>query len=143
MSVGEGRIDTRWPGRRGILEKTITRWVSSAMALAFLGLAPLPASAQTQDVPQSATELKKLSLEELFAIEVTSVSKKPEKLSETAAAVHVVTDEDIRRSGALSIPEALRNIPGVELARVDSRQYALTARGFNSTTANKLLVLMQ
>src|SRR5258708_20903683 len=100
MSVGEGRSDTGWPGRRGILEKTITRWVSSAMALAFLGLAPLPSSAQTQDVPQSATELKKFSLEELFAIEVTSVSKKPEKLPETPPAVHLFTPQNIRRSGA-------------------------------------------
>ncbi|HXM75313.1 MAG TPA: Plug domain-containing protein, partial [Thermoanaerobaculia bacterium] len=98
--------------------------------------------AQTEEAVRPPTELKKLSLEELFEIEVTSVSKKPEKLSETAAAIHVVTDEDIRRSGAVSIPEALRDIPGVEVARVDSRQYAITARGFNSTTANKLLVLM-
>src|SRR5712664_3584813 len=98
--------------------------------------------AQTNELVQSASELKKMSLQELFDMEVTSVSKKPEKLSETAAAIHVVTDEDIRRSGALSIPEALRDIPGVEVARVDSRQYAITARGFNGTTANKLLVLI-
>ncbi|HXI82641.1 MAG TPA: TonB-dependent receptor [Verrucomicrobiae bacterium] len=98
--------------------------------------------AQTNEPVQSASELKRMSLQELFDIEVTSVSKKPEKLSETAAAIHVVTDEDIRLSGALSIPEALRDIPGVEVARVDSSQYAITARGFNGTTANKLLVLM-
>jgi len=54
----------------------------------------------------------------------------------------VVTDEDIRRSGALSIPEALRDIPGVEVARVGFESIRLTARGFNGTTANKLLVLM-
>ena len=112
------------------------------VALAVLGLFAPIASAQTEQAVRPPTELKKLSLEELFEMEVTSVSKKPEKLSETAAAVHVVTDEDIRRSGARSIPEALRDIPGVEVARVDSRQYAITARGFNSTTANKLLVLM-
>jgi iron complex outermembrane receptor protein len=112
------------------------------IALTVLGLLTCVASAQTDEPVRPPTELKKLSLEELFEMEVTSVSKKPEKLSEAAAAVHVVTDEDIRRSGAPSISEALRDIPGVEVARVDSRQYAITARGFNSTTANKLLVLM-
>src|SRR5207249_3643008 len=67
---------------------------------------------------------------------------KPEPLSSTPAAVKVVTGDDIRRMGALSIPEALRYIPGVEVARVDNRQYAITARGFNGTVANKLLVLI-
>ncbi|HLQ67520.1 MAG TPA: TonB-dependent receptor [Candidatus Limnocylindrales bacterium] len=86
--------------------------------------------------------LKKLSLEELFDLEVTSVSSKPEPVSEAAAAVRVVTGDDIRRMGALSIAEALRYIPGIEVARVDSRQYAITARGFNGTVANKLLVLI-
>jgi iron complex outermembrane recepter protein len=104
-------------------------------------LAPLPASAQTERV-QPPEALKQLSLEELFDLEVTSVSKKPEPVSRTAAAVHVVTADDLRRMGALSIPEALRYIPGVEVARVDSRSYAITARGFNGTVANKLLVLM-
>jgi iron complex outermembrane recepter protein len=91
---------------------------------------------------QAPQELKRLSLEELFDVEVTTVSQKPESLSKTAAAVHVVTQDDIRRMGALSIPEALRNIPGVEVAQVDARQYAITARGFNGTVANKLLVLI-
>jgi len=114
----------------------------SGLTVAALLLAIGPASAQTADAAQPASELKKLSLEELFGLEVTSVSRKPEKLSQTAAAIHVVTDEDIRRSGALSIPEALRDIPGVEVARVNSNQYAITERGFNGTVANKLLVLM-
>ena len=78
-------------------------------------------------------------LEELFDLQVTSVSQKPESLSQTAAAIHVVTQEDIRRMGVLDIPEALRNIPGVEVARVNSRDYAITARGFNGTVANKAL----
>ncbi len=91
---------------------------------------------------KSVAELKKMSLEELFNIEVISVSKKPEQLSAIPASVFVVTAEDIRRSGARSIPEALRNIPGIEVARVDARQYAITAHGFNGTTSNKLLILM-
>jgi iron complex outermembrane receptor protein len=129
-------------GRPRSSKRGFHRWRTLGLFLAALGLSALVAIAQTEEAVRPPTELKKLSLEELFEMEVTSVSKKPEKLSETAAAIHVVTDEDIRRSGAVSIPEALRDIPGVEVARVDSRQYAITARGFNSTTANKLLVLM-
>jgi iron complex outermembrane receptor protein len=88
------------------------------------------------------SELTELSLEELMNVEVTSVSKKTERLSDAAAAVYVITREDIRRSGYTSIPEILRLAPNLQVARVDSSQYAITARGFNSTTANKLLVLI-
>ena len=72
----------------------------------------------------------------------TDVSKKPEKLSEAAAAIFVITQEDIRRSGATSIPEALRMAPGIHVARINSNIWAVTARGLNDRFANKLLVLM-
>jgi iron complex outermembrane receptor protein len=75
-------------------------------------------------------------------IEVTSVSKKEEKLFQTAAAVFVITQEDIRRSGLTSIPELLRLAPGVEVARIDGTKWAVSARGFNGRLANKLLVLI-
>jgi iron complex outermembrane recepter protein len=75
-------------------------------------------------------------------VEVTSVSKKAERLSDAATSIFVITQEDIRRSGYTSIPEILRLAPNLQVARVDSSQYAITARGFNSTTANKLLVLI-
>src|SRR5213593_4746894 len=91
------------------------RGFTLGVVIAALLLAGFRAHAQTDEAIKPPSELKKLSLEELFDMQVTSVSKKPEKLSETAAALHVVTDEDIRRSGALSIPEALRDIPGVEV----------------------------
>ena len=87
-------------------------------------------------------QLKELSLEELMDIEVTSVSKRPERLSETASAIQVITQEDIRRSGATRMPEALRLASNLEVAQVDSRQWAISARGFNSPFANKLLVLI-
>jgi len=90
----------------------------------------------------SPSALKKLSVEELMDIEVTSVSRRPEKISETASAIQVVTQEDIRRSGATSLPEALRLASNLQVAQVDSRQWAISARGFNSTTADKLLVLI-
>src|SRR5437667_7977388 len=98
--------------------------------------------AQTQSVPQSAAKLKTLSMEQLMDIEVTSVSKRPEKLSETASAIQGITQADIRRSGATSLPEALRLASNLEVAQVDSRQWAISARGFNNTTANKMLVLI-
>lgn len=87
-------------------------------------------------------ELLSLSLEQLSNIEVTSVSKKAEKANEAPAAVFVITADDIRRLGATSIPEALRIVPGLNVARSGSHQWAVTARGFNDQFANKLLVLM-
>src|SRR5438876_10267137 len=87
-------------------------------------------------------DLKEKSLKELMEVMVTSVSKKSEKLSEAASAITVITQEDIRRSGATSLPEALRLAPNLEVAQVDSHEWAISARGFNGTTANKLLVLI-
>jgi len=91
---------------------------------------------------QQPRDLTEISLEELMNIEVTSVSKKEQKLSQVAAAVYVITQEDIRRSGATSIPEALRMAPGVQVARVNAGWWALSARGFNGLAANKLPVLV-
>ena len=87
-------------------------------------------------------ELKKLSLEQLLNIEVTSVSRRPEKLSDVASAIQVITQEDIHRSGATSLPEALRLASNLQVAQVDSSQWAISARGFNNTLANKLLVMI-
>jgi iron complex outermembrane receptor protein len=75
-------------------------------------------------------------------IEVTSVSRRPERLSDAASAVQVIRQEDIRRSGATSIPEALRLASNLHVAQVDAREWAISARGFNSSTSNKLLVLI-
>jgi iron complex outermembrane receptor protein len=86
--------------------------------------------------------LATLSIEELANLEVTSVSKRPQPRLSAAGAVYVITREQILRSGATSIPEALRLAPGVEVARIDSHTWAISIRGFNSTTANKLLVLL-
>src|SRR5437867_5518196 len=99
-------------------------------------------SAQQNPVPKSTSELKKMSLDELTNYPVTSVSKKQEKLSRAASAIQVITQEDIRRSGATSIPEALRLASNLEVAQVDSRQWAISARGFSNTTANKMLVMI-
>jgi len=101
-----------------------------------------PGLAQQPDSTLSAEALKKLSIEQLMNLQVTSVSKRPERLSQTASAIQVITQEDIRRSGASSLAEALRLATNLQVAQVDSRQWAISARGFNGTTANKLLVLI-
>ncbi|MGH7671904.1 MAG: TonB-dependent receptor plug domain-containing protein, partial [Gemmatimonadales bacterium] len=97
------------------------------------------ALAQQRD---SLEALKRLSLDQLMNIEVTSVSRRPERLGQTASAIQVITQEDIHRSGAASLPEALRLATNLQVAQVDARQWAISARGFNGTTANKLLVLI-
>ncbi len=80
--------------------------------------------------------------EEMFLQEVTSVSKKPEKVSEAPAAVYVISQEEIRRSGVNSIPELLRMVPGLQVARINANKWAVSSRGFNDMFANKLLVLI-
>jgi iron complex outermembrane receptor protein len=119
--------------------------VAAATSLVFtLGLTCFvqPGLAQQPDSAVSAEALKKLSIEQLMNLQVTSVSKRPERLSRTASAIQVITQEDIRRAGASSLAEALRLASNLQVAQVDSRQWAISARGFNSTTANKLLVLI-
>ena len=75
-------------------------------------------------------------------LRVTSTARRPQTVAESAAAVFVITQDDIRRSGVTSIPEALRMVPGVEVARIDGNKWAITARGFNGRFANKLLVMV-
>jgi iron complex outermembrane receptor protein len=108
----------------------------------ILALAPAAALATAPVPPVAAGDLADLSLEDLMDLEVTSVSKKAEKLSDSAAAIYVITNEDIRRSGATSIPEALRMAPGVQVAQISANRWAISARGFNGEFANKLLVLI-
>ncbi|MGZ5801964.1 MAG: TonB-dependent receptor plug domain-containing protein, partial [Burkholderiaceae bacterium] len=100
------------------------------------------ATLSTYAATPSANNLANLSFEELADIRITSVSKKEERLADAPASVTVITNEDIRRSGATSLPEALRLAPNLQVARVDARNYAITARGFNSPFENKLLVLI-
>jgi len=101
---------------------------------------------QTEVLAQSSEkqnqELLSLSLEELMNVEVTSAFKKPQSLKETPAAVYVITQDDIRRSGATSIPDLLRMVPGVNVAKIDNGNWAISIRGFNGLFSDKLLVLM-
>src|ERR1051325_3582506 len=87
---------------------------------------------------EDTTNLLKLPLDALMT---KSIMREEEPVSKIPAAVSVVTQEDIRRSGALTIPEALRLVPGLDVAQLDASQWAVSARGFNDVLANKLLVM--
>lgn len=108
------------------------------VAVLLVGVAS-PALAQ-EDI--QAEQLLNLSLEQLSNIEVTSVSKKPEKVSEAAAAIFVIGQDDIARSGMTSIPELLRMVPGLSVAQSGAHTWAISARGFTGQFSNKLLVLI-
>src|SRR4051812_15874267 len=115
-----------------------------AAILAVASVVPLcPASAAgPQRDTLAATDLRGLSLEDLGNIEITSVTRQAGRLSDAPAAIFVITNEDIRRSGQTSLPEILRLAPNLEVAQINANSYAISARGFNSSTANKLLVLI-
>jgi len=111
------------------------RFVPVAALLAFVFSGNLAAQSETRSFAD-------LSLEELMNETVTSVSKKEQPLFDSATAISVLTNDDLRRSGATTIPDALRLVPGMDVGAVNSREFAVSARGFNSVFANKLLVLM-
>ena len=110
--------------------------------IAFLLLLTLALCGPAAWSQEAAFDLADLSLEELMEVEVTSVSRKVEKRSQAAAAVAVITRDDLRRTGVTSIPEALRLVPGVQVARFDAGRWAISIRGFNTVFADKQLVLV-
>lgn len=83
-----------------------------------------------------------MEIEDLMNVTVTSAAKKAQPLSDVSAAIFVISNEDIKRSGATSLPDALRMAPGIDVARIDSNKWAVSSRGFNGRFANKLLVLI-
>ena len=113
------------------LSRSVTSW---ALSLACL--------LQFATAQSTGPDLTQLNLEDLMNLQVTSVSKKEQKISQTPSAVFVITSEDIRRSGATNIPDVLRMAPGVEVAQINSNKWAISVRGFNGQYSNKLLILM-
>jgi iron complex outermembrane recepter protein len=107
-----------------------------------LTLPAQPPGFSTLPARDLTAELKKLSLDELLELDVTTVGRREQRLAAVPAAAVVITNDEIRRSGARSIPEALRLAPNLHVAQIDSRQWAVSARGFNGTVANKLLVMI-
>ena len=112
-----------------------------AMACLLLCLTTVswPAHAES-DQEEKGVDLTTVSIEDLMNMTVTSVSRTEQTMANAAAAVFVITNEDIRRSGATSIPEALRMVPGLEVAHIDSNKWAISSRGFNGRFASILLV---
>jgi len=109
------------------------------LVFALIALSSSPSLfAQRSDVP----DVTAMSMEDLMNMQVTSVSKRSQKVGDAAAAVFVITQDDIRRSGATCIPEALRMVPGLQVARIDENKWAIASRGFNGRFDNKLLVLI-
>lgn len=116
----------------------VARLLRCACALA--GLASAPAWAQAPGLDEA--DLAAMDLEALMNIKVISAAKKEQKVSESSAAVYVITQDDIRRSGVTTIPDALRMAPGLQVAQQDANTWAISSRGFNSRFANKLLVMI-
>lgn len=117
-----------------------SKTISFALGLAILISVSNTALSQTQD--SLPDQLKRLSMEELMNVEVTSVSKRPEKLVDVASGIQVITREDIIRSAATSVPEALRLAPNLQVTQLNSRHWIISSRGFNNIFANKLLVMI-
>src|SRR5437879_4231967 len=118
-------------------ETSSAGYVQRALALAMVTLLFVASSPA-----QNKIDVTTMSVEDLMNMQVTSVSKRTQKVADAAAAIFVLTQEDIRRSGATSIPEALRLVPGLEVARIDQNKWAIGSRGFNGRFDNKLLVLI-
>src|SRR5687768_12645866 len=95
-------------------------------------------AAQAVDVQ----DLSQISIEDLMNVQVTSVSKREQSLSNAGAAAYVLTGEDIRRSGMTNIPDLLRMVPGVNVARISANTWAISVRGFNDRYSGKVLVLI-
>jgi len=114
---------------------SFTRSDLIAILITFLMLlfASIPAQAKENDMLE-------LDLSSLMQIQVTSAGRKAQNLADVPAAIYVIEQEDIHNSGATSIPEILRMVPGLQVSRISSSKWAITSRGFNGTFANKLLV---
>src|SRR6202790_453356 len=141
----EGHVS---PIKRTITSWTLPAWfaVQFVLSLTLLGREALAQSSQptTQPAAQSAgqRDLSQVPLEDLMNIEVTSVSRKAQKISLAAAAIFVITQEDIHRSGATNIPDLLRIVPGLDVSQINANSWAVSARGFNYQFSDKLLVLI-
>jgi iron complex outermembrane receptor protein len=126
-----------------MLESFVPEWTQRCAVRLLVGVALwMGASrAPAQEEASTPAALKQLSIEQLMDVEVTSVSKTRESLMGAAAAVAIVTDEDIRRSGAETVPEALRSVPGIFVARQTANAWAVSSRGFSGVNSQDLLVL--
>ena len=130
--------------RRLPLDARLSASIVCGLVLAMLlALMPGTECAEAGDLgAASSNDWRELSLEQLINVQVTSVAKKQTDLFKSPAAIYVITQEDIRCSGLTSIPELLRMVPGLDVARISANQWAIGSRGFNDQYSDKLLVLV-
>jgi iron complex outermembrane recepter protein len=119
-----------------------TTWPRLGLFIVLFALTPVRPYAQPQSSKAAPPALAEASLEDLMNIKVTSVSKKEQPLSQVAAAIYVITQDDIRHSGMNDVPDLLRMVPGVEVARITANAWAISIRGFNSRYSGKVLVVV-
>lgn len=124
------------------LHDLISRFWWTLVVVAWMTVAPLTALAEETVESDEIDEIIEMPLEELLKLEVYTASRSNTPMQELASAVSVVTAEDIRRSGATSIPEALKAVPGVQVSRFDSNKWSVSIRGFSGILVNKLLVMI-
>lgn len=135
-----GDTQPRWWAAWRRRRRRRARWsLQRSRSVVLIAALLLPTAITARETQADLTEL---SLEQLMDVEVTTVSKKRERLASVADAIYVLSGADIRRSGATSIPEALRLVPGVQVARIDSNKWAIGIRGFASRLARSVLVLI-
>jgi iron complex outermembrane receptor protein len=132
------------PRRLYVLCRLVARTQICAKGILPAVLAALASFSTPIAVPaqQQNKDLTSASLEDLMNMQVTSVSKTEQKVSRTAAAIFVITEEDIHRSGATNIPDLLRMVPGVQVAQANGNKWAVSARGLNDVFSNELLVMI-
>jgi len=123
-------------------ERFFTLLTKTFIACLLFFCGTLPSWGQPEKLSSPGEDLTLYSLEDLMNMEVISLGKTTQKISDMPAAVFVITQEDIRRSGVTSIPEALRMVPGFQVAKVDANTWAVTSRGFNDLFGEKLLILI-
>jgi iron complex outermembrane recepter protein len=146
--MGSSCFQTRSLGKFGsqrLNRSSVYRIVFTSSPVLLLWLmmtAQLPGAQAMAGDQKQAENLKHLSLQQLGNLEVTTVSKEPQSVQKVPAAVFVITQDDIRRSGATNIPEALRLAPGVEVARIDADHWSIAIRGFAGQFSKSLLVLI-
>lgn len=117
------------------------KWVTYSVIVLACTL-PMGISQALTNEESLSEDFFDMSIEQLMDIKITTASKKEKKLFETPAAAYVITSEDIRRSGAKSIPDVLRTVPGLNVARINANKWAISSRGFNNEFANKMLVMI-
>lgn len=140
----KGRVPV-WKGSIAMLSgKPILILIALALPLMAVTVSgqSVAMTAKNSALAGSPNDLSQLALEDLMNIRVTSVSKTDQKMSQVAAAIFVITSEDIQRAGVTNIPDLLRMVPGMEVSQINANAWAVSARGFNDQFSNKLLVLI-